>query len=301
MRPLFGWKRADGRRRFRKAFIAVPKKNGKTHLCAGLGLYLTFCDHEEEAEVFAAAADRAQAGLVFDAAKAFVEDSAELSRLAEVLRRAITLPGEALTFKVLSADVKSKHGPNVHGLIFDELHAQPNRDLWETLTKGTASRRQPVTIAITTAGVDQESICAEEWGYALGVRAGTIPDDTTLPVVFAAKPDDDWEDPATWARANPGLGKTVPLHYLEAEVAAAKVEPRKQAALGAGAWQSSYFPRRPGGCSGRDARREIQSGGAAGIIIIRVGGGIHDRGWIIEVGWLLEFLAKPIESVWDFH
>lgn len=231
VRPLFGWRRADGRRRFRKAFIAVPKKNGKTTLCAFVALYLLTSDGEEGAEVVAAAADREQAGLVFDTARVFVEESAELSRRLEVFRRAITYPAKRSTFKVLSADVKSKHGPNISGLIFDELHAQPTRELWETLTKGTASRRQPVTVAITTAGTEPESICAEEWAYATSVMQGTIEDDTVLPVIFAAGPEDPWDDPATWAKANPNLGQTVPLHYLEAEVAAAKAEPRKQAAL----------------------------------------------------------------------
>lgn len=228
VRPLFGWKRrADGLRRFRKLFLAIPKKNGKTALSAGLGLYLLYCDHEPGAEIICAAADRDQAALVFKAAKASVETNATLSRQSRIYRRAIDYVAERASFRVVSSDVRSQHGPNIHGILIDELHAQPDRELFDTLTKGVAARRQPLQILITTAGDDTESLCFEEWQYATKVIAGMYQDDTVLPVVFAADPKDDWRDEATWQKANPNLGCSPKLDYFRAEAVAAANEPRK--------------------------------------------------------------------------
>lgn len=228
IRPLFGWKRAsDGLRRFRKVFLAVPKGSGKSPLGSGLALFLTFCDNEEGAEVYSAAADREQAAIVFDTAKIMVEGDEELSGRSEVLRRAISVPATHSIFRVLSADVAGKHGPNIHGLIFDEFHAQKTRELFEVLQRGMVKRRQPVLLMITTAGDDDESICYEEWGYARQVQSGTIPDETYLPVIFEAGPKDDWTLEETWRRVNPGYGVTVKADAIASECAAAQAEPRK--------------------------------------------------------------------------
>ena len=228
IRPLFGWKRRDGVRRFRKVYIEVGKKNGKSKLAAGVALYLLYCDREPGADIVCAAADREQAALMFDDAKVMVEDSAELSSMSEVYRRSIIYAATRSSFKVVSADVRTKHGPNIHGLFIDELHAQPNRELTDTLSKGVAARKQPVTFFVTTAGSDQESVCREEHDYARHVMDGVIDDDTFLPVIFAADSADDWTVPATWTKANPSLGITVKRDYLEAECRAALAEPRKQ-------------------------------------------------------------------------
>jgi phage terminase large subunit-like protein len=132
-------------------------------------------------------------------------------------------------FQVLSAEAATKHGPNIHGLIIDELHTQPDRDLFETLTRGVIARRQPLILEITTAGDDQESICYEEYDYARRVLSRTIHDEQHLPVIFEAKhPEDDWQDPAVWRRVNPGLGTTIPLENLEASAREAANEPRKR-------------------------------------------------------------------------
>jgi len=229
--PLFGWKHAlgsqRGLRRFRKVFLAVPKGNGKSPLGAGLGLALTFVDGEDGAEVYSAAADRDQAAIVFDTARIMVESDPVLAERSNVLRRAIEVPTKRSYYRVLSADAKTKHGPNIHGLVFDEFHAQANRELYETLHRGTVKRRQPVTVLITTAGDDDESICAEEWDYARRVQSGTIEDETYLPVLFEAAKTDDWKDPAVWRRVNPGFGITVKAEAIAAECNAAMNEPRK--------------------------------------------------------------------------
>jgi phage terminase large subunit-like protein len=232
IRPVFGWRRtSDGLRRFRKVYLAVAKKNGKSTLAAGVALLLLFCDGEPGAQIYSAAADKEQAAIVFDTAKTMVEQSPRLSRRCEIYRRSIVVPNTFSSYKVLSADVKSKHGPNIHGLIFDELHAQPSRELYDTLAKGVAARRQPLTFEITTAGDNLESICREEHDYAEKVIAGVIEDETFLPVIFAARPEEDWRDPAVWRRANPSFGTTVKSDYLQAEVSAAIADPRKQAAF----------------------------------------------------------------------
>lgn len=237
IRPLFGWKRVtDGLRRFRKVFVAVPKGNGKSPLGGGLGLYLLLCDREEGAEIYAAAADRDQAGIVFGTAKIMVEQSADvdgdgkpdLLEMCEVYARSIAVPSTNSSFKVLSADVATKHGYNIQGLIFDEFHAQRTRDLYEALYRGMLKRRQPVLFMVTTAGDDDESICYEEWEYARSVISGTIPDDTSLPVIFELAKDDDWTSIDAVARVNPGYGVTIKADGLAAEIQAAMNQPRKR-------------------------------------------------------------------------
>jgi len=228
IRPLFGWKRADGMRRYRKAYIEVPRKNGKSTLAAGIALYLLFADGEPGAEVYSAAADREQASLVFDEARAMVEARPQLAKVSQSYRRAITVPSTRSAYRVLSADVKSKHGFNASGVIFDELHAQPTRDLWDVLNTATGARRQPLVVAITTAGYDRESICWEQHEYARQVRDGIIEDDSFLPVLYGADVDDDWLDEAVWYKANPSLGQTIKLDYLRQEAQRAKATPAYQ-------------------------------------------------------------------------
>lgn len=229
VRPLFGWKSAaTGLRRFRKVFIAIPKGNGKTPLGAGIGLYLTICDGESGAEVYSAAADRMQAGIMFDTAKAYVESDEELAEACDILARAITFPATRSTYQVLSADASTKHGFNVHGLLFDEFHAQKTRDLYEALYRGMVKRQQPVLVMVTTAGDDDEGICAEEWEYARRVQRDPSLDESYLPVVFEASNEEDWTQEQTWRRVNPGYGVTVKADALRSEAAAAALEPRKR-------------------------------------------------------------------------
>lgn len=131
-------------------------------------------------------------------------------------------------FQVLSAEAATKHGPNIHCLIIDELHAQPDRELFETLTRGIIARSQPLILLITTAGDDDESICYEEYDYAKRVLSGTITDEQHLPVIFEAGKDDDPFDPVVWARVNPALGETVDESVLAGFANEARHEPRKR-------------------------------------------------------------------------
>jgi phage terminase large subunit-like protein len=217
IRPLFGWKRADGTRRYRTAFIMIPRKAGKSTLAAGIGLYLLFADGEPGAEIYSAAADREQAGIVFEMAKQMVAASPILAKRAESFKRAIVVNQTASAYKVLSSDAFTKHGLSAHGIIFDEVHAQPNRELWDVLTTSVGARRQPLTVAITTAGYDRHSLCFELYDHACKVRDGVIDDPHFLPVIFEAGEDDDWKEPATWRKAHPGLGVSVKEEFLADE------------------------------------------------------------------------------------
>lgn len=229
VRPLFGWKRAiDGLRRFRKVFAFIPKGAGKSPLGSGIGLYLLMCDDEQAAEVYAIASDRNQARIVHDNSKVMVEESPDLDAMLDVLKDSITYPDTRSTYQVLSADAASAHGKRPHGLIFDEFHAQPDRDLYEALKKSMPKRLQPVLLIITHAGDDDEGVCYEEYEYAKNVLSGTITDDTCLPIIFEAKPTDDWTSPDVWARVNPGHGVTIQHDGIAAECLEAQNEPRKK-------------------------------------------------------------------------
>jgi len=219
---LFGWKRKNGLRRYRRCILFVPRKNGKTPIAAGVGLYVLFVDDEAGAQNYCAGADRDQAVLVFRHANHMAnadEDLSAKSRCFTSTKTLVKLDGSgnetASFFRAISADDKTKHGYNIHLVIVDELHTQPNRDLVDTLVTGTANRDQPIILFITTSDYDHPSICNEEYDYATKVRDGIIDDPSYLPVIYEASIDDDWTDPEIWAKANPNLGVSVSLDYLE--------------------------------------------------------------------------------------
>lgn len=225
IRELFGWKRADGSRKYRTTYWEVPRKNGKSFLASAIGLYLLFADGEPGAEIYSAAAERDQASIVFDMAREIVAASPSLSKRAEIFRHAIVVKATGSSYKVLSADANTKYGYSVHGLLFDELMSQPNRLLWDALTTASGARRQPLIFAISTAGFDRNSICWEIHEYAQKVLDGTVNDPSFLPVLFGASDDDDWTTPKIWRKANPSYGVTVKTDYIKAECERAKVTP----------------------------------------------------------------------------
>ena len=228
LREVFGRKRPDGTRQYRRVYIEVPRKNGKSIFGSGIALYLLASDGEAGAQVYSAACDRDQARIVFDGARGMVQRSPELSKRILCHRRQMTYHQAASFYRTLSADAYRHHGLNAHGIIFDELHAQPNRELWDVLTTSTGARRQPLTIAITTAGYDQLSICWEQHEYARKVAEEIIEDDSFLGVIFGAEKDDDWTDPVVWAKANPSLGVTIQADELATECERAKNSPAYQ-------------------------------------------------------------------------
>lgn len=232
--PLFGWKRANGTRRFRRGYVEIPKKNGKSAIASGVALYLLVGDNEPGAEVYCAASDRQQASIVFNAAAAMVRKSSVLSKRLEVHRstKTISYLSEGSTYRALSADAGSNEGLKIHGLIFDELHTQKNRDLFDALTYGGAARRQPLLFAITTAGVyDPESVCWLEHDYATKVRDGILPDTSYFTYIRSADKDDDWADEKTWFKANPSLGVTITLESFREDFQKARNSPAQENAF----------------------------------------------------------------------
>jgi phage terminase large subunit-like protein len=228
--PLFGWVRADGTRKHRTAYISMGRKNGKSELGAAIALYLTFADGVEGAEIYSAAKDRDQASLVFDVAADMVEMSPILSRRAKVLRatkRIIDLQTRSI-YRAISADAKSKHGYNASGVIFDELHTQPNRELWDVLRTSKGARLQPLIVALTTAGYDQTSICYEQYRYGKDVQRGVKADPSYFYFCREAPADADWTDEEVWKIANPGLGKFLSLDSMREECELAKNLPSYQ-------------------------------------------------------------------------
>ena len=208
IQPLFGTVKDNGMRRIKMAYIEVPKKNGKSPLAAGIALRLFFADNEPGAEIYSAACDKEQAGIVFDTAAEMVRRNKKLNSRCKIVDSTKRIIHENKSiYRVLSADVKTKHGFNPHAVIFDELHAQPNRQLWDVLTVGTgAARRQPLILAITTAGWDRNSICWELHERARKIKEGVIDDPSFLPVLYGADDEDDWTDEEVWYKCNPSLG-----------------------------------------------------------------------------------------------
>lgn len=228
VRPLFGTLNADGRRQYRTALIGIPRKNGKSTLGAAIALRLLFRDGEPGSEVYSAAADRDQAAIVFEIARGMVEANPGMAAIAKVYRRSIVVPRTGSTYKVLSADAYTKHGLSPHGVIFDELHAQPNRELWDVLTTGQGARRQPLTVAITTAGYDRQSICWEQFDYGRRVANGSVDDPTFFFRWWGVDDGEDWDDERVWERAQPNLGVSVSREFLRAEARQARAQPARQ-------------------------------------------------------------------------
>jgi phage terminase large subunit-like protein len=226
---LFGWKRiSDGLRRFSRAYLEIPRKNGKSTICAALASYMLHADGEPGSEIYSAAADREQARIVFEETKNMITGSQRLNQLSECYRNSILVPTTLSSYKVLSADAHTKHGFNAQGVIIDELHAQQNRELYDVLSTSMGSRRQPLLVMITTAGFDRESVCWEQHEYARQVLEGVIDDPTFYASIYAAEDKDDWTDPAVWHKANPNLGVTIKEEFLREECERAKLIPAYQ-------------------------------------------------------------------------
>lgn len=217
VRDIFGIIKEDGNRQFRTAYVEIGKKNGKSELAAAIALYLLYADNEPSAEVYGAGADRGQAGIVFGVANQMLRMSPALMKRSKILgatKRIVNFDNAGF-YQVLSAEVGTKHGLNVSGLVFDELHAQPNRKLYDVLTKGSGdAREQPLFFLITTAGTDKESICFELHTKAMDVLSGRKIDSTFYPVVFGLTDEDDWQDEKNWYKANPSLGQTIKIERV---------------------------------------------------------------------------------------
>lgn len=217
VRDVFGILNPDGTRQFRVCYCEIPKKQGKSELAAAIALYLTCADGEQRAETYGAAADRKNASIVFEVATDMVRMSPALSKRVKIqasTKRLIYLPTNS-SYSVVSAEAFRLHGLNASGIIFDELHSQPNRKLYDVLTKGSGdARTQPLQLLITTAGNDTHSICYEVHQKAVDIIEGRKADPQFYGVIYGADKDDDWTDPEVWKKANPSLGITVPIETV---------------------------------------------------------------------------------------
>ena len=231
LRDLFGIIKPNGYRQFNTAYVEIPKKNGKSELAAAIALLLCCGDGEQRAEIYGCAADRGQATIVFDVAADMVRMCPALNKRCKILasqKRILYLPTNSF-YQVLSAEAYSKHGFNIHGVVFDELHTQPNRKLFDVMTKGSGdARMQPLYFLITTAGTDTNSICYETHQKAVDIIEGRKKDSTFYPVIYGAGNDEDWTDPKIWKKANPSLGETIGMDKVKAACESARQNPGEE-------------------------------------------------------------------------
>lgn len=230
---LFGWKRSNGHRRFRVAYIEEGKGNGKSPLVAGAGLYMLIADQEPRAEVYAFATKKDQAQIMFRDAIAMVDQSPELDK---ILHRAggkgrewnIAHLDTASFFRPISSD-DAQSGPRPHCAIGDEVHEHKSGLMVEMMRAGTKGRRQALIVLITNSGTDRQSVCWQHHEYGTKVAAGLLEDDAYFSYVCALDDDDDpLADESCWIKANPLLGVSITPEYLREQVREARGMPSKE-------------------------------------------------------------------------
>lgn len=229
---LFGWKRADGTRRFRVSYLEVGRKNGKSTMGAGVGLFLQVADGEPGAEVYTAATKRDQARIVHMEAVRMVKQSPALGRELRLFKDNIHSERTFSKFEPLGRDSGTLDGLNVHGAIVDELHAHPNGDMWDVLQTATGSRRQPLLYAVTTAGSDRQSLCWQFHDYTEKVLSGVLEDDSWHGLIFTLDRTDDgllvdWDVEENWYLSNPNLGVSKKVEDLRDKARTAKGMPAR--------------------------------------------------------------------------
>lgn len=230
--PMFGWVRENGRRRYRKAYIEIPKKNGKSFLCSALGLYFLCGDGEPGAKVFAAATGKDQAKIVHGEAQAMVKASPALAAELEVIasRSLISFPAGNGEFRALASDAPNLDGLNAHAVIADEMHRWKGRQLYNALKYAFAARSQPMFLIITTAGDDMESACYAEHQFAQGILNGEQWETSYLPYIrTVSDPNCSIVDERSWYEANPNLGISIPVDGFRAEAREAARNPTDEA------------------------------------------------------------------------
>ena len=228
-RKIFGTVKDNGLRQYRTIFVEIPRKNGKSTWGGGLAIKLLCADKEPGAQVFSAAADRIQAGIVYSEAQKMIEASPLLRARLKIIesRKNISYPAKSSFYRVVSSDAGRQHGLNPHGVLFDEVHTQKKHDLWTAMTSGFGARLQPLIFAITTAGVPDESpLWWDLHEKSRQIREGVIQDPGFLGIRFGADPGDDYEDPKIWAKANPGLGSIIDIESFRTDFQTAKTTPR---------------------------------------------------------------------------
>ena len=226
---LFGWKdRATGLRRYTEAMLEVGRKNGKTTLLAGIGLYMLVADGEGAAEIYSVATKRDQASKVFRAACNMRAQSPEIAALTKKRRSDLYVPNTFSMFTPLGANADTLDGLNSHLVIVDEMHAIKGRQLYDVMKESQSSRRQPLMLEITTNGFERESIFDDQYEYAVRVIEGKTPEPVHnfLALLYELDEREEWLDESAWVKANPGLGTIKRLDKLQELVKRAKAQPR---------------------------------------------------------------------------
>lgn len=215
----FGWiDKKTKARRFRIAYNEMPRKNGKSALSSGVGLYMTCADGEQGSQVYSAATTKEQAKIVFETARQMVLKSKAIQNQLGMKGEKYSIYQESTgsSFRALSRDHSGNlDGLNIHCAVVDELHAHKDRSTWDVLETGVGAREQPMIWAITTAGFNRNGICYEQRSYATKILDGTIQDDSYFAIIFTIDKEDDWKDPASWAKANPNWGVSVNVESIE--------------------------------------------------------------------------------------
>jgi phage terminase large subunit-like protein len=222
LHPVFGWRRADGTRLIRQAYCEIPKKNGKSTVISSLMPYMLMADGEGGPEVYTAGVDRQQASIVFNESARMVRASSVLSPHVEIIPSVKTIKCRANdgVMRALSADNETAEGLNISALAVDEVHAHRRPDLIDALRYGGAARTQSLAFFITTAGLyDPNSIGWIMHEQAAKLISGAAELSSFWPVIYAAHPDDDWRDPATWRKANPALGTIISEDSMRSDCA----------------------------------------------------------------------------------
>ncbi|MBI9042907.1 MAG: terminase large subunit [Anaerolineaceae bacterium] len=222
---LFGWQREDGTRRFRTSYLEIARKNGKSTIAAGIGLFLMVADGEPGAEIYSVATHRDQAKITHSEATRMVKASQALRRKLTVFVDNIHIRDTASKFQPLGRDSDSMDGLNIHGVIIDELHAHKTREVVDKMETAMGARRNPLQFEITTAGYDRRSICFEHNEYTQKVLEGVVEDDAWFGIIFTIDADDNWEDEKNWIKANPNLGISKKWDHMRDMAAKAKEMP----------------------------------------------------------------------------
>lgn len=227
---VFGWVDEDGFRRFRTVYVEVPRKNAKTTLCAGVGLYMLALDDEQGAEVYSAAVTRDQARISFDIGRrqALRDEDLRSELGVECLAHSITVPNLGAFWKPLAADADSLDGLNIHCAIVDELHAHKTREVFDAIDTATGSRRQPLKWIITTAGSNKTGVCYEQRKYVTEILRGNSEDDRYFGIVYSIDKEDDWTTEAAWRKANPNFGVSVLPDDIKTGSRQAEANPQTQ-------------------------------------------------------------------------
>lgn len=221
---IFGWKNADGTRRFRYAYIEIARKNGKTALSAGIGLYMLFADGESRPEVYSAATVKDQAKICFSDAVEIVK-ATDLKNYLTPYRNSIVYELKGGTMKPLSSDYGTHDGLNPSCGIIDEFHAHKDSGMFDVIKSAFGARRQPLMFIITTAGFDKSGVCYAYRENVIKLLRGVNEDDSLFGIIYTLDDKSEWDDPKMWVKANPNLGVSLSADYLANQVKDAKNRP----------------------------------------------------------------------------